>query len=156
MFFVVLAYIRSGIYIAFENSNFNLFFVNILVILSIFLILSFFRLNLNHIFFVIFLIYLLLFIFHAPKIFKEIKFNKNLYLKIFFCLICLSFFFNTAYNLQIGWDGLGIWVSKANNFYNGKNYADLYIDKVTYIQYPHLGSYIWAFFGRTLFFNMNT
>jgi hypothetical protein len=60
----------------------------------------------------------------------------------------LGFFFNTAYNLEIGWDGLSIWIFKVNNFYNGRNYADLFFDKVPYIQYPHLGSYIWAFFWK--------
>ena len=63
----------------------------------------------------------------------------------------MGFFFNTAYNLEIGWDGLSIWIFKANNFYNGKNYADLFFDKVPYIQYPHLGSYIWAFFWKNSF-----
>ena len=132
----------------FENSNFNFFFINTLILLFLFLIFSFFRINLNFVFLFIFFIYFLLFILNFSKIIKELVSNKKLHLKIFFFIICLGFFFNTAYNLEIGWDGLSIWIFKANNFYNGRNYADLFFDKVPYIQYPHLGSYIWAFFWK--------
>ena len=132
----------------FENSNFNFLFINTLILLFLFLIFSFFRINLNFVFLFIFFIYFLLFILNFSKIIKELVSTKKLHLKILFFIICLGFFFNTAYNLEIGWDGLSIWIFKANNFYNGKNYADLFFDKVPYIQYPHLGSYIWAFFWK--------
>jgi hypothetical protein len=131
-----------------ENSNFNFLFINTLFLFLLFLILSFFRIELLFIFLFIFSIYIFLFIFNFLKIIKELISIKNFYLKIFFFIICLSFFFNTAYNLEIGWDGLAIWVYKANNFYNGKNYTDLFLDKVPYIEYPHLGSYAWAFFWK--------
>jgi len=132
----------------FENSNFNFLFINTLFLLCLFLIFSFFRINLNFVFLFVFFIYFLLFILNFSRIIKELVNTKNLHLKIFFSTICLGFFFNTAYNLEIGWDGLSIWIFKANNFYNGKSYADLFLDEVPYIQYPHLGSYIWAFFWK--------
>ena len=132
----------------FENSNFNFLFINTLILLFLFLIFSFFRINLYFVFAFIFFIYFLLFILNFSKIIKELVSTKKLHLKILFFIICLGFFFNTAYNLEIGWDGLSIWIFKANNFYNGRNYADLFFDKVPYIQYPHLGSYIWAFFWK--------
>jgi hypothetical protein len=132
----------------FENSNFNFLFINTLILLFLFLIFSFFRINLYFVFAFIFFIYFLLFILNFSNIIKELVSTKKLHLKILFFIICLGFFFNTAYNLEIGWDGLSIWIFKANNFYNGRNYADLFFDKVPYIQYPHLGSYIWAFFWK--------
>ncbi len=132
----------------FENTNFNFLFINTLILLFLFLIFSFFRIDLNFFFVFIFFIYLLLFMLNFSKIIKELASTKNLQIKILFFLICLGFFFNTAYNLEIGWDGLSIWIFKANNFYNGKSYIDLFLDNVPYIQYPHLGSYIWAFFWK--------
>jgi len=132
----------------FENSNFNFLLINILILLFLFLIFSFFRIDLNFVFLFIFFIYFLLLLLNFSKIIKELVNAKNLHIKILFFTICLGFFFNTAYNLELGWDGLSIWIFKANNFYNGKSYVDLFLDNVPYIQYPHLGSYAWAFFWK--------
>lgn len=138
----------------FNNSYFSLILVNSSILLLIFLILSFFRLNLNYIFFSISSLYIFIFIINSTKIFQLNLFNNNLYLKILFVILCFSLFFNTANNLEIGWDGLGIWLFKANGIYNGLNYSDLYSNEFTYIQYPHLGSYIWAFFWKNSFLQL--
>jgi hypothetical protein len=56
------------------------------------------------------------------------------------------FFFRTAANLEIGWDGLAHWLPKANTFYNNKSFFE-----TSHPQYPQLGGYIWAFFWKNSF-----
>lgn len=76
-------------------------------------------------------------------------FNKNnLSLKFFFLLINLLLFFSLAYNIELGFDGLQIWILKTNNFYNGYNYFESFSQLDNVKQYPHLGSYLWAFFWK--------
>jgi hypothetical protein len=84
-------------------------------------------------------------------ILSEIFSKKNIELKIFFVCINFFLFFNTAYNLEIGWDGIATWLPKTNNFYNNKNYFDLFYQNINFKNYPHLGSYIWAFFWKNSF-----
>ena len=131
-----------------DNCNFNFLFINILILLFLFLVFSFFRISLNIVFLLIFSIYFILFIKNISNVFNELISFKNFNLKIIFFIICLAFFFNIAYKLEIGWDGLSIWIFKVNNFYNGKSYSDLFLNQEPFTQYPHLGSYVWAFFWK--------
>lgn len=130
------------------NSNFFCIPVNILIILFIFLICSFFKINLHYIFSFIFILYSLIFLKDFYKIYREILNKNNLSLKFFFIAFNYFLFFDLAYNLEIGWDGLAIWIFKVNNFYNGENYFSLFEQEIAYKQYPHLGSYSWAFFWK--------
>jgi hypothetical protein len=136
------------LYKSLGKSNFFCIPVNILILLFIFLICSFFSINLRYVFFLIFVTYLLIFFNSFYKICNEILNKDNLSLKFFFITINLFFFFDLAYNLEIGWDGLAIWIFKANNFYNGHSYFKLFEQEIIYKQYPHLGSYSWAFFWK--------
>lgn len=43
---------------------------------------------------------------------------------------------------------MNIWIFKVNNFYNGNNYFFLFSEDFTHKNYPHLGSYAWAFFWK--------
>lgn len=138
----------------FNNSYFNIIFINSIILILVFLILSFFRLNLNYVLFTILSLYFFIIIIIFPKILKLNFFRKDFYFKILFVILCFSLFFNTANNLEIGWDGLGIWLFKTNDIYNGLNYSDLYSNEFTYLQYPHLGSYIWAFFWKNSFLQL--
>jgi hypothetical protein len=122
--------------------------VNILILFFIFLICSFFSINLHYVFLFIFFTYLLIFLNNFSKISNSILSKENLSLKFFFIAINLFLFFDLAYNLEIGWDGLAIWLFKANNFYNGHSYFNLFEQEIIYKQYPHLGSYTWAFFWK--------
>jgi hypothetical protein len=130
----------SSVYI---NSNISAFLINITILLNIFLLLSFFKLNLNLVFIFIFLINLILFLLNFFNIFKEILKKKNVIYEIAFILIIFFLFIKTATNLGLGWDGLAFWLSKTNNFYLGKSYFDM-----PYPHYPQLGSYMWAFFWK--------
>ena len=136
------------LYKSLGKSNFFCIPVNILILLFIFLICSFFSINLRYVFFLIFFTYLLIFFNSFYKICNEILNKENLSLKFFFITINLFLFFDLAYNLEIGWDGLAIWIFKANNFYNGHSYFNLFEQEIIYKQYPHLGSYTWAFFWK--------
>jgi len=136
------------LYKSLGKSNFFCIPVNILILLFIFLICSFFSINLRYIFFLIFVTYLLIFFNSFYKICNEILNKENLSLKFFFITINLFLFFDLAYNLKIGWDGLATWIFKANNFYNGHSYFNLFDQEIIYKQYPHLGSYTWAFFWK--------
>lgn len=136
------------LYKSLGQSNFFCIPVNILILLFIFLICSFFSINLRYLFFVIFILYLIIFFNNFYKICNEILDKKNLSLKLFFIVINLFLFFDLAYNLEIGWDGLATWIFKANNFYNGFSYFNLFEQEIGFKQYPHLGSYTWAFFWK--------
>jgi len=149
-FFPINTYTAPKIAKIFNYSYFNIIFVNSSILMLVLLILSFFRLNLNYIFFIIFFLYIGIFLYIFSDILKKFSL-KNSYLKILFFIICISLFLNTANNLEIGWDGLSIWLFKANNFYNGNNFSDLILNEVPYIQYPHLGAYLWAFFWKNSF-----
>ena len=73
------------------------------------------------------------------------KFNKS------FVLINFALFVDVARDLQLNWDALTLWKLKANHFYVGNNYFDPTYYPDTYFahpQYPHLGTYIWAFFWK--------
>jgi hypothetical protein len=130
------------------NSNYNAFFINIIFILNIFLFFSFLRINLNLIFIIIFLTYLILFLLSFKEIIREIFYKKNVSLKWALIFICCCLFFKTAANIELGWDALSYWLSKVNNFYDNKSSFDM-----PHPSSPQLGSYIWAFFWKNSFIN---
>jgi hypothetical protein len=130
------------------KSIFFCILVNIIMLFFLLLICSFFNFNLNYIFLSIMILQLLLFFKYFDKIWYEIFNKKNFFLIYFFLLLNFFSFVDLAYELEIGWDGLDTWIFKANNFYNGFNYFDLFVQEISFKQYPHLGTYIWAFFWK--------
>jgi len=145
-YFPINKFTLSRISFPYIQNNYNAFFINITFILNIFLFLSFFKINLKLVFFFIFIINFFLFAFNYSNIIKEIFLKKNFQLKLVFVFICLCFFFKTAANPDLGWDGLANWLPKANNYY-----ADNSFFEMPHPQYPQLGSYIWAFFWKNTF-----
>ena len=140
-----------GLYVEIDNSIFNTFFFNIIFLFLILLISSFLSINLKLLFLIIVIFYLSLFFLNFKKYIKSI-YKIKLELLLFFIIINLFLFFNISYNLQLGWDGLATWINKANHFYSGRNYFELFSsDNNPYPQYPHLGSFIWAFFWKNSF-----
>jgi hypothetical protein len=144
--FPVNKIVTPSIYVQADKSLFNVFFLNIIFFLTILLFASFFHVNLKNLFIILIFFYLFLFFLNFSKIIYNIKKIKLELIAIFF-LVNLFYFFNIAYNLKLGWDGLG-WITKANNFYLGKNYFEL---SDVYAQYPQLGGYLWAFFWKNSF-----
>lgn len=131
----------------FSLNYFDIIFCNIIFHIFILLIISFFKINLVVYFLIILTTSLITnVIFFKKNIFK----NINIY-GIIFPVICVSIFFDIAYQAILGWDGLSHWFWKANNFYQNQDVGN--IKNLPLPQYPHLGSYIWSFFWKNSLFN---
>ena len=63
-----------------------------------------------------------------------------------FCILVISIFFSIAQNLKLEWDGHH-WLEKVLVFFNNGNISDLQNVSV-HPEYPHMGSYLWAFFWK--------
>jgi hypothetical protein len=149
-FFPINKIITPNIFNKLEKSIFNCFFVNIIFFLFLLLLLSFTEIPLNLIFNLVIIFYSFLFLINSSKIIYDLLNIKNLTLIIFFFIINIFLFIKIANNFEIGWDGLSIWLFKANNFYNNHNYFNL--ANVEGMQnYPHFGGYLWAFFWKNTF-----
>ena len=122
---------------------------NLILFLNLFLILSFFKINFDYLLYTILslnLIQLIIFI-------KHIKPNKDIrYFYYFLMLIGIVLSINLSVNLKLEWDASVNWIFKTLNFYNGFAFDNLKnVPGVT--AYPHLGSYVWAFFWDIGMFN---
>ena len=126
---------------------FDVIFCNIIFHSFIFLLISFFKINLL-VYFITILTISLITNFSFLK--KNILQSINIYI-IIFPVVCLSIFFEIAHHAILDWDGLAHWFWKVNFFYQNQdmeNYKNLPLS-----QYPHLGSYIWSFFWKNSLFN---
>lgn len=122
---------------------------NLIFLLNIFLIISFIKINFIYLLTFILLINLIqLIIFY-----KNITASKNI--KYFYLILFLTSFvlsINLSVNLKLEWDASVNWIFKTLNFYNGLSFDNLNnIPGVT--AYPHLGSFLWAFFWKISFVN---
>jgi hypothetical protein len=147
-FFPFNKFTTPKIYHSLESSQLNCFAINIVFLFCIFLITSFTNINLTLLFNIFLFLYIFLFYFNFRNIYHQVISKNNFSLKLFFLIINFFFFVNTSSNLQLGWDALSIWIIKVNNFYTGNNYFNLFSEEVAHKNYPHLGSYIWAFFWK--------
>ena len=117
--------------------------VNLSVLLNIFLILSFIETNNSLIFYLM----IILPIFIVLIFLKKYNFSYELlYLFIFTLVISI----NISSNLILEWDAAAIWIYRVKNFFFGNNFYNL-AEIPGVISYPHLGTYIWSFFGRIVF-----
>jgi hypothetical protein len=53
---------------------------------------------------------------------------------------------------MLNWDGVAHWYLKARNFYQEGDYKDLY--SLPYNYYPHLGPYVWSYFWKNSFLDL--
>lgn len=90
--FPVNSILAPALYKSLGNSNFFCIPVNILLLFFVFLICSFFRINLTYIFYFIFTTYVLIFLKFFYKIKSKIFNKKNLLLNFFFISFNLFFF----------------------------------------------------------------
>ena len=119
--------------------------INIIFFIYILLFLSFFNFDIKLIFIIYITISSFFLIINYKKIFLEI--NKINLLKFAYLLtILVSIFIFIAYDLRLEWDG-HFWIEKALVFFQGGEIQNLK-ELNTNAQYPHLGSYIWAFFWK--------
>ena len=135
----------------FSNNLFNYRFnnlekvsFNLSLLLNIFLIFSFYKLNQQYIFLLLLILPFLDYIFNRNKIFSE-----NIIFLIFFTFV-LSI--SISSNLILEWDAAALWIYKTINFLNGENFSNL-SEVPGVISYPHLGPYIWSFFWKNSFIN---
>ena len=117
--------------------------LNIIFFCYVCILFSFLTFDLK-IFFKVYLFLSLIFILYN---FKKFNFNfKKFNLFFIFFIIIISIFFSIGQNLKLEWDG-HLWIEKALIFYNGEEIEALRNTKIS-PDYPHLGSYIWAFFWK--------
>lgn len=112
-----------------------LIFANILFIYSLTTLKSYFLL--------ILLIVLCIYFFVKKKEHFSINFNfEFLYIIFLIFLISVSFISKLGFN----WDAKFFWFMKVINFYHDEAVYNL--NKLPATDYPHLGTYIWAFFWK--------
>ena len=136
----------------YKNYKYNVFdvaSVNLAIFLSIYLILSFLNIQTKYVFYFALLISLASYIYNFNFFLKLIKKKIIIKLLFFFTVFNFAIYINLVNNLSLGWDSFIHWMPKAYNFYSGAGYENL----VNYhsLTYPHLGSYIWAFFWKNSF-----
>jgi len=134
-----------------KQINFNLVethSINIIFFIYFCLVCSFFNIDLKILFKVYFLLSLAFFIFNFKN--YDFKIKKDNFLSfLFFALVTISIFFSIAQNLKLEWDGHH-WIEKVLVFYHNEEIGNLK-DVSTHPYYPHLGSYLWAFFWKNSF-----
>ena len=124
---------------------FEIYSLNILIILTFFLFFSFFGISLDLIFFSILFLSLINFYSIEWK-----PFIKNFHLLIFFCLFYLVYSVEISTYPYLEWDAAVNWIFKTLNFKN--NYSFQNLENVHgNLGYPHLGTYLWAFFWEISF-----
>ena len=136
--------LNSGVY---YFSIFDTLILNGVIVFNFLLILSFLNLNLIFIFYLLISLSLIFLIFNINSWKYYFKYQK---VEIFiFCVICLVLFLNLAENLKFEWDGIAHWFYKTKSFY--ESYGIENIKNLPAPHYPHLGTYIWAFFWKNSF-----
>jgi hypothetical protein len=135
-----------------KHSIFDVFIINTLIYCIIFLILSFFTLNLHFFFFIFLLAGISSSIINYKSYRQYFNNNSNLKFFIFFlsCLFSICILISAEPNLS--WDGISHWYQKALNYHQGGSYEDL--KKVPFAYYPHLGGYVWNFFWSNSFLGL--
>lgn len=118
--------------------------LNIVICINLFLIFSFFKINLNFLFLIIIIFSSFFMIINCKNFLILLK--KNSSISLVFLVLIYSMSTVIAKTAFLEWDGLGHWVFKAQVYFQGGEYKDL--KNVPQNYYPHLGSYIWAFFWK--------
>lgn len=132
-----------------ELNFFETVLINIVLHLNIFLLTSFLNFNLKYIFICYVTFGVLFFILYIKKYIQYFIYNY-LYFILFF-VVCYSFFTEIAQNAHMTYDGVDHWFYKVQNFYQGGSVDNL--NNLSFSHYPHLGTYIWAFFWKNSFLN---
>ena len=118
--------------------------INIIILINILLVTSFFNIQLNYTFSTLFFISTIFLIIRRNEFLLLIN-KKDITKFIFFFVVTISIFISTAQSLKLEWDGLH-WITKALVFFNNTEIQNLKHSEM--FQYPHLGGYIWAFFWK--------
>jgi hypothetical protein len=131
-------------------TSFDAILLNIITHLNVLLILSFFKLNLNIVFAFEFIIGILFFIYRYNKFIGYVK--KNFFQFFYFIVLCFVLFVSISTDPHLTWDGLEHWFFKTQVYYQYGEYSML--KGLPYDYYPHLGSYLWAYFWKNSLINL--
>ncbi len=118
--------------------------LNLIFFLNFLLLSSLLNLNIIYIFIFYSIFITVLYLKNFNKInFKKFKFNYYLIFTLFFIfLISLD----VAHELYFSWDTSRNWYFKALNFFQNQNIENL--KNFHNDDYPHLGTFVWAFFWK--------
>ena len=121
--------------------------LNLIFFLNFLLLSSLLNLNIIYIFIFYSIFITVLYLKNFNKInFKKFKFNYYLIFTLFFIfLISLD----VAHELYFSWDTSRNWYFKALNFFQNQNIENL--KNFHNDDYPHLGTFVWAFFCKLPF-----
>lgn len=118
--------------------------VNLLFNFNLLLVFSLFPINMNLIFFLILFYTLFFFIKFQKQYIKLLK--KNFLFSLTYFIIFYSISIIIIKNAYLEYDALAHWIYKVKIFYQGGSIENL--KNIPFDYYPHLGSYIWAFFWK--------
>jgi hypothetical protein len=118
--------------------------LNLIIGINILLLFSFFKINLNYLFLIATTLSLSLIIINYKNFL--FLFKKNITTSLVFFVFIYSMSTVIAKTSFLEWDGMEHWIFKAQVYFQGGEYKDL--KNVPQNYYPHLGSYIWAFFWK--------
>ena len=124
--------------------------LNIFIFINTLLVASFLKIHLNYLFSVLMIISIIFIIIRREEFILLIN-KKNLIKFIFFLIITISIFISIAHSARLEWDGLH-WITKALVFYNNEPIQNIRFSGMP--TYPHLGGYIWAFFWKNSFLQL--
>tara|TARA_B100000787_G_scaffold3191_2_gene2378 strand:+ start:189 stop:1220 length:1032 start_codon:yes stop_codon:yes gene_type:complete len=78
--------------------------------------------------------------------------DDNFFLIIIFIIFNIILFTQIAGNMRLEWDGLDHWIYKAQIYYQEGTFADIkYVD---FSYYPQLGSFLWGYFWKNSFLEL--
>lgn len=140
--FPITPYISNRYLGKYNFDIYNILSLNIIFNLNIYLIISIFITNIELLFFInIGLAFFFIFINLKQNIlyFKSIDWR----LLLLFFLINISFFTSLAEDPKLNWDGLVQWLPKASTYFQGLGFTNV----GTY-SYPHLGGFLWGYFWK--------
>ena len=152
MFPINSYYLENNIFKNFKFSLYDILSLNILIHFNLFLLISFFDFDMNKYFFILIFMGLIFGFIEIKKYLKNSKLKKeSLLYFLIFSLISLSIFFQIAEKLILEWDAINHWIYKVSHFYYG--HSILNMENIRFSEYPHLGSYVWAFFWKNSLLN---
>lgn len=123
---------------------FDILIVNSVIYINLLLFFSFIKINYIYTYFILFLFSYLFFFFKIRDYWDFFKSNFKIYLLFFLLLLCL--FIKISHDPHLGWDGAHHWLFKAKTFFDGGYIKD--IKGLPFDFYPHLGTYLWGFFWK--------
>ena len=124
---------------------YNIFFFNIVINLNIYLIISIFIKNIQLLFLINIGLAILFLLYNLKKNILYFKLNNWKLLLLFF-LVNISIFISVAENPKLNWDGAVVWLPKASTYFQGLGFTD-----VGAHTYPHLGGFLWGYFWKNSF-----